>query len=235
MRKDFEAAFSRSSYDNLRRVSRCIILQVQNAHTLFRIRNKVMDPSLIPGHNSVHIFFRIILIARQEIPRNVEPVSLLIFGQHSGDPSSRDLGHSYDFSKDWRNCPKTYAHFAGYISQISSPVTHDQTVHNLDVFISGTLFGAPRPFVIFYALPPHPKFSNPFLYCAIRRRLLPKGSHEVFMNFLGRHSLIIEALYDCFNFSLLHFVSSTHPSPLYSDFLCNQKLRNPILSNKDLQ
>ena len=34
--------------------------------------------------------------ARQEIPRNIEPASFLIFGQHSGDPSSQDLGYSKD-------------------------------------------------------------------------------------------------------------------------------------------
>ena len=59
----------------------------------------------------------------------------------------------------------------------------------------GRLFEAPRQFIIFGALPPPPKFSSPFLHCAIRRRLLPKGFHEVFMNFLGRHSFFTEVLF----------------------------------------
>ena len=77
---------------------------------------------------------------------------------------------------DW-TASKLYAHFAGYISQVSPPVTHNQTVHNLIVFISGSLFGVPRLFIIFNALPPLPKLSSPFLHCAIRRRLLPKVLH----------------------------------------------------------
>ena len=35
MRKDSESAFSRSSHGNLRRVSRCIVLQEQNASSQF--------------------------------------------------------------------------------------------------------------------------------------------------------------------------------------------------------
>ena len=56
--------------------------------------SKWWTQDLILGHNSFHKFRRVVLIARQEIPRNIEPASLLIFGQHSGDPSSRDFGHS---------------------------------------------------------------------------------------------------------------------------------------------
>ena len=45
----------------------------------FRFRIKVMDPSLILGHNSVHKFLRDIFIARQETPIIIEAASLLIF------------------------------------------------------------------------------------------------------------------------------------------------------------
>ena len=47
---------------------------------------------------------------------------------------------------------------------------------------------------------PPPKLSSPFLHCAIRRRFLPRGFHEVFMNFLGRYSFLTRVLYDCSNF-----------------------------------
>ena len=70
-------------------------------------------------------------------------------------------------SQDCLNCPKTYAHSAGYISQVSPPITHGQTVHNLNDFICSILFGAPRPLLIFNALPLPPKFSSPFLHCDI--------------------------------------------------------------------
>ena len=61
---------------------------------LFKIRINVMDPGFILGHNSVHKLIRVILMMRQEIPRNIEEASLLIFSQLSGDPSSLDIGHS---------------------------------------------------------------------------------------------------------------------------------------------
>ena len=72
--------------------------------------------------------------------------------------------------------------------------------------------------------PPPSKFSSPFLHCALRRRLLPMGFHEVFIKFLGRYSLLTEVhvLYDCSN-HLSTFCQLTHPSPLYSDFLLQSK------------
>ena len=44
---------------------------------------------------------------------------------------------------------------------------------------------------------------------------------EVVMNFLRGHDLLTE-VYDCSNFSLVHFLSLTHPSPVCSEFV--QKL-----------
>ena len=68
-------------------------------HTLiFGLRIKMMDPRLILGHKSTHKFLRVIFIERCEILRNIKP-ALLIFGQHSGDPSSLDLGHLQEVVK----------------------------------------------------------------------------------------------------------------------------------------
>ena len=53
-------------------------------HTPFGLGIKVIDLSLILGHNSTHNFLGIIFIVRQEIHRNIKPALLLIVGQHSG-------------------------------------------------------------------------------------------------------------------------------------------------------
>ena len=45
-----------------------------------------------------------------------------------------------------------YAHFASYASQVLSPITHNQGVHDLDIFISGGIFGVARPYLILNAL-----------------------------------------------------------------------------------
>ena len=159
MRKDFESAFSRSSQNNLRRVSRRLVMQEQNAssqfspplscnflaqtpqfcciictiyratlfkiishdyplsqkteaitfpaeetlarvlplHALhFRLWGKVMNTCLILGYNSVDKKPGIIVISRQEIPRNIEQRSFLVISQHSRYPCCRDIGHTQD-------------------------------------------------------------------------------------------------------------------------------------------
>ena len=45
-------------------------------------------------------------------------------------------------------CPKAYVQFASYASQVSPPSTHNQDVHELDIIISGGIFGAARPSII---------------------------------------------------------------------------------------
>ena len=52
-------------------------------------------------------------------------------------------------------------------------------------------------------------------HCAIRRRLFPKGFHEGFMNFHGRHSFLTEELDDRSDFKFLHFANLAHPPLLY--------------------
>ena len=89
------------------------------------------------------------------------------------------LWHTQDVGQDWLYCPKTHVHFASYASQVSPPFTHNQRVNDLDIFISGGIFGAARLSIILNALSPPLKLCCPFLHCAIKRRLLSKSFHEV--------------------------------------------------------
>ena len=118
---------------------------------------------------------------------------------------------------DRLNCPKTYACLSSYIMQASSPVTHDQTVHKLSVFVCCFPFRAPRPFIILHALPPSSKLSNPF-YTAVRRRLISKGFNEVVMNFLRGHAFLQKYFMTILT-STVHFLSLTSPFPVCSEFL----------------
>ena len=77
-------------------IMRCWAMVLPLHALLFRLLIIVTDTSLMLGHDSVHKFLRVILILRQEKPRNSEPVSPLIFSGDSGDLSSQDLGHSKD-------------------------------------------------------------------------------------------------------------------------------------------
>ena len=160
----------------------------------FRLWVKVMNPCLILDYNSVDKITGSIFILRQQIPRNIEPRSFLVISQHSRFLSCRDLGHTQDICKNCLHCPKTYAHFAGYTLQVSPPVTHNQIVNDLHIFISGSIFGAARPCIILNALSSSLKFCSPFFHCAIRRRLIPKCFHGVFVNFLGSHYLLTNIL-----------------------------------------
>ena len=54
------------------------------------------------------------------------------------------------------------------------------------------------------------KFCSSFFHSAIRRRLIPKCFHEVFVNFLGSHSLLTKIFYHRSHFNFLHFASLTH-------------------------
>ena len=65
------------------------------------------------------------------------------------------------------------------------------------------------------SLPPPLKLRCPFLHCVIRR-LLPKGFHQVFMNFLVMHFFLTEVLDSCSDFKFLHFANASHPTLLKS-------------------
>ena len=111
-------------------------------------------------------------------------------------------------------CPLRWLYLAGFASCHRSP----DCVQSQRFHLRQPLWGA---LTVHYlqCSPSPPKFRSPFLHCAIRKRLLLKGFHEVFMNFLGRHSLLTRVLYHCSNSNFLHFVTLTHLFPLYSDFL----------------
>ena len=204
----------------------------------FRFRIRVMDPSLVLGHSSVHKFLRVILIARQKIPRNIEPASLWSSVNILGTRLDKTLDiHRMSVRIDW-TAPKLVPTSLA-ISRRFRLLSHMTRLCSIPTFSSViTSLGHPGPFIIFNALCPAPKFSIPFLHCAIRtwRRLLPKGFHEVSINFLGRHSFLSEILYDCLT-STVSILSVWHTLLLFTAIsYCNQKLRNLILSTtKDLQ
>ena len=61
-----------------------------------------------------------------------------------------------------------------------------------------------------------------FYHCAIGRRLLPKGFHEEFMNFLGSHSFLTKVLDNCSDFKFLHFANVSNPPLLKVLYITNQ-------------
>ena len=63
------------------------------AYSAFWPQDQSDRPRSNLDHNSTHKFLRINYIDRPEILRNIKPALFLIVGQHSGDPSSEDLGH----------------------------------------------------------------------------------------------------------------------------------------------
>ena len=92
-------------------------------------------------------------------------------------------------------------------------LSHMIRLHKLNIFVCISLFRVPRPFIILYALPPSPNISSPFLHL-VARKLVHKAFNEVAMNFLWRYALLTEILYECYNFSFVHFISLTPPSRL---------------------
>ena len=102
--------------------------------------------------------------------------------------------------------------FARYASHVSPPITHNQGAHDLDIFTSGGISGAARPSIILNALSLSISLLNSAAYfITVRRRLIHKGFHEIFRNFLGRHSFLIEELDNRSDFKLLHFANVSHP------------------------
>ena len=174
----------------------------------------MVNPCLILGYLSLDKIAWIIFIVRQEIPRNIEPSPFLIIGNHLRHPH---LVETFDIPKMSVRID-CYVHFANYTSQVSPPITHNQGVHDLDIFISGGIFGAARPSIIFNATPTLLNSAAHF----VRRRLLPKGFHEVFMNFLGRHCFLTEVLDNRSDFKFLHFANVSHPPLLKVFYISNQ-------------
>ena len=84
VRKDFKSTFSRSTHSNLWRVSRCVVVQVQNTASQFPCPCLVISwPSRL---DSLDKIAGIIFIAKKEIPRNIKPslfgLSVNIRGAH---------------------------------------------------------------------------------------------------------------------------------------------------------
>ena len=114
------------------------------------------------GEPLFHLGFQlagITFYARQDISRNIEWSSVNIRGTHLDIPKM--------LVRIDCTAPKTYAHFISYASQVSPHITHtcNKGVHNLQIFISGGIFGTARPSTILNALtppppPPHPTSST---------------------------------------------------------------------------
>ena len=81
-------------------------------------------------------------------------------------------------------------------------------------------------------------FSGPMVlwfHCAIRRRLIPNCFHEVFVNFLGSHSLPTKIFYHRSHFNFLHFASLTHCPLSILSYKSNQAWANAFYSPDDFQ
>ena len=70
-------------------------------------------------------------------------------------------------------------------------------------------------------LSPPLKLCCPFFNCTLRR-LLPKGFHEIFMNYLGRHSFLSEVLNKRSDFKSLQLANVSHPPLLSALHIGNQ-------------
>ena len=120
----------------------------------------MVNPCLIYGYNSLDKIAGNIFIARQEIPRNIEPSPFLIIGTHC----LHHLAKTFDICKMSVRID-CYAHFARYASQVLPPITHNQGVHDLDIYISGGTFGVGRPSIILNALSPLLNSAAHFSLC----------------------------------------------------------------------
>ena len=108
--------------------------------------------------------------------------------------------------------PIFLANIASYASQVSPTITHNQGVHDLDIFISGCIFYPQRSLSSL-------KLCYPFSHCAKRMILFPKGFNEIFMNFIGLEGnpflqkYLITAL--ILSFSILQSVAPSFIKVLY--------------------
>ena len=138
---------------------------------------KVVNTCLILGYNSFNKIAGIILIVRQEIPRNIELSP-----------------HWSTFATPILPKPSTYLE-----CQLELIILSQNSSYHTQLgfarpwhFHQCSTFGAARLSIILNALSLPRKHSCLLFHWTIRRRLLPKGFHEVFINFLGRHSFLIE-------------------------------------------
>ena len=98
---------------------------------------------------------------------------------------------------------------------LRSPITHNQDVHDLQHFHQRWLDR------LSFSTLPLVNSAAHFFYCAIRKRLLPKGFHEAFI-FLRRHSFLTEVLDNRSDLKFLHFANVSHPPLLKVLYISNQ-------------
>ena len=121
--------------------------------------------------------------------------------------------------------PKTYAYFASYASQVSALITHNQGMHDIDIFIRGGIFGAGRPTIVLNALAPPPLNSAvAFFHCAIWGDSFPRGSVKFSWISLGGIHFLTEVLDNRSDLKFLHFANVSHSPLLKVLYISNQAL-----------
>ena len=119
-------------------------------------------------------------------------------------------------------------------SRLLSHITRMCSTQTFSLMVAS--FGRPdRPSSSTLSLPLF-NYAAHFFQCAIRRRLLPKGFHEVFINSLERHAFLTEVLDNRSDFKFLHFANMSHPRLLTVLYISNQPwpyaLTRPMSFNK---
>ena len=76
------------------------------------------------------------------------------------------------------------------------------------------------------------KLCCPFFHCALGRIFLSRGFHEVFLNFLGKHSFLTEVLDNRPNFKFLHFANVSHPAIFKVLYISNQAWQHAFLHSR---
>ena len=174
----------------------------------------MVNPCLILGYNSLNKITGIIFLERQEMPINIELSPFLIIGQHSRSHLAKTFDIAYQSVRidctAQKLMPTSQAtllrsRLLSHISRVCTTLTFSSAVASLTL-----------------SLPLLNSAAHFSLHCAITTRLLPKGFHVVFMNFLGRHSFLTEVLDNHSDFKFLHFANVSHPSLLKVLYISNQ-------------
>ena len=117
-------------------------------HTLpFGLRVKVIYPSLILGHNLTHKFLSHLHRETGDTLKYKACSSFDLWSTFWGPIELRLLTSLIHRSRQ-TELPKTYARLSSGIMHTTSPITHDQTGHKLNVCVCCNLFMAPSPFTL---------------------------------------------------------------------------------------
>ena len=139
---------------------------------------------------------------------NIEPSPFLIIGQHLRHPSYDTFDIPKMSVRIDCTAPKLMPTSLAMLRR-SRLLSHINSACTTMTF-SSVVASLGHLSIILNALSPSLKLGCPFFHCAIRRRLLPNGFHEVFMNFFGRHSFLTEVLDNRSDFKFLHFANDSH-------------------------